>query len=213
MWDVGLFNVGSNVTIELQYVTNETSLPEDTDNTIFTTTADSALGYTSINTTSAMLNGSTNATLTLFLNTTINDQPKRYSGPTFTLLDKTDSSGDSNSDKKKLGEEVGIPIGLIFFFVILAGIAFAFWRHRRNNSGNATGKSLPQRTATGGGGGHRRTESFHDEPTRGMELQNRHDRGGGDNWDWGRESIGSPVSPTGNHFRDELSRQKTGGRP
>ena len=76
-------------------------------------------------------------------------------------------------------------------------------------------------------GHHRRDPSFHDEPTRGMELQNRAGAGaaggaagggsGGDNWDWG-SPVSSPTNTTitggrdSNAFRDEIQRQRSGKR-
>lgn len=61
-------------------------------------------------------------------------------------------------------------------------------------------------------GHHRRGSSFHDEPTRGVELQDRN--GGGDSWDWG-SPVSSPTTAGGrnsNAFREEMQRQKSGRR-
>ena len=231
-WDSSWFDRGSNITILIVDI-NSTIVGSIDDLELAQEAilnVDSALGYTYFSTTSAMLNGSSNATLTLLANATIHGEQVGYSSSEFILVDKT-AKGDnttashdsgSSSSSKKLGEKVGIPVGLIFFLIILAVLAFFFLRYRRNSSGFASSKSLGQGANTGstrngiGGGGHRRQESFHDEPTSGgVELQNRN-RGltGEDTWEWGRDSVGSPTSPTsGNQFRDELARQKgVGGR-
>ena len=51
---------------------------------------------------------------------------------------------------------------------------------------------------------------FRDEPTRGMELQ---DRGGRqDSWEAGWDNSSNSNSGGGNAFRDEIERQRTGGR-
>ena len=61
--------------------------------------------------------------------------------------------------------------------------------------------------------GHKRDASFHDEPTRGMELQNRNSGlTGEDNWDWG-SPVSSPTTVGGrnsNAFREEIQRQRSG---
>ena len=240
-WDATQFPANENITVTLHAI-NETSNSTTPTEILLTQTVNSASGLIYIDTNPAMLNGSTNATLFLSANATYDDQPHHYQGPLFFLLNQTNpdnnstnssrsSSSPSSSTSKELGEKVGIPVGLIFFLIILAALAFLLFRYRRNNAGYGTGKSLGQRTNTGslrGNGGaaaargvggrvHKRQESFHDEPTSGgVELQDR-SRGltGEDNWEWGRDSVGSPVSPispTGNQFRDELQRQKTGGR-
>ena len=227
-WDASQFVAGSNLTILLYRLDENTTstIPNNTE--LLNIEISSELGSAFFNTTSAMLNGSSNATLAFFANTTKDGEPIQYPGPTFYLLNKnstghnpTSSSGSSSGSSKQLGEKVGIPVGLIIFLIILAALAFSFFRYRRNSAGYATGKSLGQRTNTGslrgggggGGGGHRRQESFHDEPTTGgVELQDR-SRGltGEDNWEWRRDSVGSPTSPSsGNQFRDELARQKSG---
>lgn len=232
-WDPSWFDRGSNITV----LVVDLNATQESDGVLLNLiieagiNSSSALGYTYFNTTSEMLNGSSSARLTLLANSSRNNVVVQYGGPIFELLNKTakgdnsttspDNSGSSLS--KKLGEKVGIPIGLIFFLVILAVLAFFFLRYRRNRSDYATKKSLSERTSNQptrvAGGGHRRQESFHDEPTSGgVELQSRN-RGltGEDTWEWGRDSGGSPVSPasptSGNQFRDELARQKTvGGR-
>ncbi len=49
-------------------------------------------------------------------------------------------------------------------------------------------------------------ESFHDEPTRGVELGRMSKE---DDWGWG-SPVGSPTAGGGNVFREEVERQKSG---
>lgn len=163
------------------------------------------------------LNGSKSLNVTFFLEVESTMGPSNdtmYLGPwmVFTNNNATLSSSDT-SKSKKIGEGVGIPIGFLAFLAIVAGIAFFLWRKRKLNKGYGTGKSFPQRTGTNGGAsrGHARQASFHDEPTRGVELQDRN-KGltGEDNWGWG-SPVSSPTSARhSNAFRDEISRQQTG---
>ena len=158
-----------------------------------------------------ILAGNSTLNLTLLLVVMAPDEPRKDNlGPTVLLVNKkgSNSSADTDSDdEEKLGQKVGIPVGLIAFLAILAAIMFFILRRRRAGNGYQTSKSHSQRTAATPGlvGPHRRTSSFHDEPTRGMELQDREQ--GGDNWDWGSPT----TSPTkgGNAFREEIGRQQT----
>lgn len=235
------------VTIELFYaneinstITGENSSFGGPDaQVIFSKATDAALGYLTINTTKQMLNNRTSNNLTLGLIFNDKEYPKFYPGPVFNLTSdpSTSSNSDSgSSNSKKVGEKVGIPIGTIAFVAIVAIGAFLLFRRYRSRQGGGvggrdylSGRSHSQRTASGFGAGaggtsrHGRSESFHDEPTRGVELQQHNSgvsaltpRPGDDgNWDWGKESVSGPSSPTGggtNVFRDELQRQKTIGR-
>ncbi|KAG8530910.1 uncharacterized protein KY384_004267 [Bacidia gigantensis] len=179
-----------------------------------------ANGETTIETSKAWLNGTKLANLTMRLAVTPPPEkgaPESKLGPFILLMDTAGSnstSPSSESHNKKLGEKVGIPVGLILVLIVIAGLAFFFIRRRRRNADYLSRKSHTQRTQSGGAGGlvgpldrsHRRTESFHDEPTRGVELQERHGDRGGSDWGWG-----SPTSPTrGNVFREEIGRQETG---
>lgn len=167
------------------------------------------------------------------------DNPAVYEGPNIVLYDPAKSNGtftsiqnatsrpssssSSSSSTKKLGEEVGIPIGLVFFLALLAVAAFLILRRRKAGTAGdylARGKSRSGGSARAGGGGggggglvgphHRRAESFHDEPTMGggVELQSttRSSRAysgassvsrlsEGDSWGWGGSSPGG-VSTT-----------------
>lgn len=113
-----------------------------------------------------------------------------------------------SSGAKELGEKAGVPVGLGVFLIACAAGLFWFLRRRRNaKAGYLANRSRPTtRRMTGddtAGGG------FRDEPTRGMELQ---DRGGGvgagrkDSWEAGWETGSSQGG--GNAFRDEVERQR-----
>ncbi|KAL6717645.1 hypothetical protein ACLMJK_005560 [Lecanora helva] len=222
-WDPNLFSSSTNNTIKLVFL--KTNSPHETDenSTINSTTASNSLGSTYLSMSSSSLNGSAVANLSLILENTEKDE--RYRGPTL-LFEKPISTSPS-SHSKKLGEEVGIPIGLVFLIAAVALVAaFLCIRKRRHSSGGygAGGKGArSQRMAAAssapnrGSRGHRRDPSFHDEPTKGgMELQNRNSGlTGEDNWDWG-SPVSSPTSAGGgrgsNAFRDEIQRQRSGKR-
>ena len=162
------------------------------------------------------LGGNSSVNLTLLLAVSPPDNATRFSkpGPTILLVNKKGSNGTADNDNsgdssrtKKLGQEVGIPVGLIAFLVIVAALVFFVLRRRKSSGGYLTGKPHVQGASTPGlVGPHRRQPSFHDEPTRGVELQNR--SSGGDNWDWG--SPGTSPNGRGNAFREEIGRQKAG---
>lgn len=167
---------------------------------------------------SEWLNTSSPANLTLYLKNSETDNA--LPGPTFTLIEGNSTTHSSPSDKsKKLGQAVGIPVGLVFLIGAVAVIAVFLCMRKRRGLGYGGGKAargqrMDAAVAPVANRGHRRGESFHDEPTRGVELQERN-RGltGEDNWDWG-----SPVSsPTAggrgsNAFREEVQRQRSGRR-
>ena len=247
-WDPTAFSSDGNVTIELTPTdrgnprfanTSGAALDDET----FPQTVPTEQGFIEFNITEDMLNLTTSGNLTFWFLELDSDEEHLLPGPNITLINnsteseiKNNSTSDSDnssgggSKSKNLGEKVGAPIGTIAFVAILAILAFFLFRRYRSRGGGGgdylSGKSHSQRTSTGNGftggssvGGHRRTESFHDEPTRGMELQDRqrsgttNSGGGADNWDWGRDSVSPPTSPggTSNVFRDEIQRQRTGG--
>lgn len=134
------------------------------------------------------------------------------------------------SSDKKMGEKVGIPIGLILLTAIIVAMILLLLRRRRGGktmlgiaspgNGYDIGKLHSQRTATTirSVEDHQHDNSFHDEPTRGMELQNQ-TRSAPESWDWEREShetvspiTASPTSGKGNEFREEIERQLSGRR-
>ena len=171
-----------------------------------------------------------NLTLSLVVDQPGSSESKVYDGPTFTLLSISSSADSSTSPSpssttaptdKKLGEKVGLPIGLVALIVLAGAVALFLCCRKRRNKGYGTGKSLRQRVSGGSGDGagrgHRRDASFHDEPTvGGMELKDRNKGLTGeapaDNWDW-NSPVGSPSDGAGggNAFRDEIQRQR-GGR-
>lgn len=136
------------------------------------------------------------------------------SGPTITLQRTENTTSSSGSSSKKLGEEVGIPVGLVVLLVAILAIAGFFCIRKRRGQGYGGSGARKQRiakvTTPVAGRGHRRDPSFHDEPTRGVELQDRN-RVGDDNWDWG-SPVSSPSSGDrgSNVFRDEIGRQRGG---
>ena len=212
-WDTSIFEANATDYIWLSYFKN----PEES-----TATSDAVFNQTVLDTEgSAILHMNqsfldqahgASANMTLFLAS----GGKTLTGPTFMLSNATNttSSDSSDSDKKKLGEKVGIPVGLVILGVALIGLGAFICMRRRAARGYGVGRSKGQGfapAAAAGGRGHRRDASFHDEPTRGVELQNRNRGANGqdDNWDWGSQ----PSSPTtggkgSNAFREELGRQR-----
>lgn len=211
-WDTSLFSPDTDATVEIEYFDNPTDKTASTEPLEGLKTLNSE-GAMFINMSSSWLKGQSTANLTLFFVSSENESV--LTGPTI-LLTKNNSTASGDS-KKKLREEVGIPVGLVVIGAALVIIGAFVCLRRRARGFTITGKPRDQGMAAATGGiaatrGHRRDPSFHDEPTRGVELQDRNKAyAGDDNWDWG-----SPVSsPTrggtaGNVFRDEVGRQKVG---
>ncbi|KAL8657731.1 MAG: hypothetical protein Q9226_001630 [Calogaya cf. arnoldii] len=150
--------------------------------------------------------GLKNATsLTLFIKSDPSDNPV-WSGPTLTLVVDPKNANSTKSGKDShIGEKAGIPVGLGVFLIAVAGLVFWFLRRRRNNSAGYLAKRKGASRMTGdesGGGG-----GFTDEPTRGMELQDRQGHGRQDSWEAGWDSTSSQGGG-GNTFRDEIDRQR-----
>lgn len=257
-WDPALFPQDANITITLFPANFPTTGVKKIENAFYTTpdTQPALQGSAWIEVPTSLLNGSAelNATVVLFRQGSELGGPedaRQYVGPEVVLFDPAKgngtslashsnntsaTSGSSGGSTKKLGEEVGIPIGLIFFLALLGVAIFFILRRRKATGGDylARRKSSRAGSARGAGAGglvgpHRRTESFHDEPTMGggVELQSttRSSRAysgassvsrlsEGDSWGWGSPG-GGGVSTTvtgggGNAFREELGRQQTG---
>ncbi|KAI4264360.1 MAG: hypothetical protein L6R42_000526 [Xanthoria sp. 1 TBL-2021] len=151
--------------------------------------------------------GLKNATsLTLFIESDPSDEPVK-SGPTLTLVvdPKAANNGTKNGKDNHIGEKAGIAVGLGVLLIAVAGLVFWFLRRRRNNSAGYLAKRKGASRMTGdesGGGG-----GFTDEPTRGMELQDRQGHGRQDSWEAGWDSTSSQGGG-GNTFRDEIDRQR-----
>ena len=212
-WDTSLFPADTLATVEVEYFDDPADKTASTEPLQGFKTLNSE-GAMDINMSSSWLKGQSTANLTLFFVSSENEAV--LTGPTI-LLTKNNSTASSGSSKKKLGEEVGIPVGFVIIGAALVIIGAFVCLRRRARGLTFTGKPRDQGMTAATGGvaatrGHRRDPSFHDEPTRGVELQDRNKAyAGDDNWEWG-----SPVSsPTrggtgGNVFREEVGRQKVG---
>ncbi|KAI4210342.1 MAG: hypothetical protein LQ351_006791 [Letrouitia transgressa] len=141
-----------------------------------------------------LLHGENNTQFTLFAL----DGPTQFSGPVFSLITNATTKGHKKGDDR-VGEKAGIPVGLGIFLIAVAGLLFWFIRRRR---GQGKKGYLANRSARGVGGGG--DGGFRDEPTRGMELQDRNGASREDSWEagWGDEGTGR------NQFRDEIERQR-----
>ncbi|KAL8914713.1 MAG: hypothetical protein Q9171_000726 [Xanthocarpia ochracea] len=147
--------------------------------------------------------------LTLFLVSEPSNK-NSLSGPRMTLIIDKESAknGTSKGKDDRLGEKAGIPVGLGVFLIAVAGLVFWLLRRRRNKSAGYMAKRKGTSRMTGDdsgiGGG------FRDEPTRGMELQDRQGPGRQDSWEAGWDSTSSQggAGGGGNTFRDEIDRQR-----
>lgn len=221
-WDPSLFEDGANNTVQV-YNVDATGLNSPaTADILASGNATNFEGSVFLNMSSVWLNGQPTANLTLSLIVDKgDDDPKVFGGPIFTLLSTSDSDSthsapsSASSSSNKLGEKVGLPVGLVFLIVAAIAVALFVCFRKRRGQGYGTGKSLRQRVGSGTARGHRRDASFHDEPTRGVELKDRNKGLTGespeDNWDWG-SPVSSPSNAggAGNAFRDEIQRQRSG---
>ncbi|KAL8863157.1 MAG: hypothetical protein Q9178_000532 [Gyalolechia marmorata] len=145
--------------------------------------------------------------LTLFLVSEPSNN-NALSGPRMTLIldEENAKNGTSKGKDDRLGEKAGIPVGLGVFLIAVAGLVFWLLRRRRNKSAGYMAKRKGTSRMTGDdsgvGGG------FRDEPTRGMELQDRQGHGRQDSWEAGWDSTSSQGGGGGNTFRDEIDRQR-----
>ncbi|KAL8718412.1 MAG: hypothetical protein Q9181_008204, partial [Wetmoreana brouardii] len=200
-WDPTLFEKNSTYEIEL-YLAN------GTDNRIWNTLPlETKVSHTPLKIAASYLQGN-GTNVTLFIHPTSGDDPLTLSGPVFTIItNSTDKNGTSHggNSNKDLGEKAGIPVGLGIFLIAAAALIFWLLRRRRNNSagymakrGTRTSRMTGEESRVGGG--------FRDEPTRGMELQNRGAHERQDSWEAGWDTASSQGG--GNTFRDEIDRQR-----
>lgn len=123
-----------------------------------------------------------------------------FDGPQFSLITNSTAKEHKKGDDK-VGEKAGIPVGLGIFLIAVAGLLFWFIRRRRaGKKGYLANRSAGGARGVGRGG----DGGFRDEPTRGMELQDRNGASREDSWEagWGDEGTGR------NQFRDEIERQR-----
>ena len=217
-WDASQFSGNKSINIELDYVNvtgskgnHVTSL----DNIV------AALGYVTFEASHDWLQGKSrnNISLSLIAYDTVagsNDpSPEFITGPIISITTPPVEHfpGIKSSPPNRLGLEIGIPVGIGFFVLML----FLFWFGVKNHTkldlkglrdrrrkGYGVGKSRRQRMGKKGpirmddsestpGG-----EVFRDDPENGLELQQRHQTR--------EESLGSLVdSPARHGFRDEHS--------
>ena len=211
------FSPNATMTLEVKFLPNGSA---DSSSSVasdfplaWETQVPSAVYNISVEFSADWLQGHNSSNLTLFLHENgSDDQP--YPGPFLTLIsaNSTDDHNKTSSRKggdKKVGEKVGIPIGTIFFFAVILGLAYYFRRQilakcssvlgGKGGGKGYTGSEARRNTGLGNDAfamGHQRGDSFHDEPMRGgVELQDR---------------AGGPGGP--NMFRDELDRQRDSRR-
>ena len=162
------------------------------------------------------------------LDSAVNKPADKIRGPIIGLINQPveHPPPPPHAELNKLGLQVGIPVGIGAFLLIVCGLWFGMRKARRIDLGNVVsrrkgygvGKSRRQRLGKQGSIQLRESAlrpaspEFRDEP-QGVELPQRfggHVR---------EESLGSLVSsapgdsfsrPQGNVFREEMERQRTG---
>ena len=215
-WDPSLFVTNYTNTISI-YCQNGTGT-DDSQKLVTNFTAPNSEGALILQTLSEWLNGSDSASFNISMTSELlhsTEDGARLVGPIIRMERESNSTKTPSKSSKKIGEEAGIPAGLVLLLVAIAALAgFYYIRKHRAQQGYTGSKvrnqRIPKTTPPIGGRAHHRDPSFHDEPTRGVELQNRNGSGN-DSWDWGSPD-GSPTRAGGggNAFRDEISRQRSG---
>ena len=215
VWDNSDFDANKTTTIEIKYLPNGTvnsDSPATSDLPVaWQTQVPTKAWNISVKFEADWLRGHDSNNLTLFIKEDDSDIPP-HPGPLLTLISANSSDSHNKSSShhggsdQKTGEKVGIPIGTIFFLGVILALAFCFRRQiltkcssisggKGGGGKGYTGSSTRRSAGLGNDAfavGHRRGDSFHDEPMRGgVELQDR---------------SGGPGSP--NVFRDELDRQR-----
>ncbi len=160
------------------------------------------------------LNGGKSANLTVY----ITSSNQTVSGPTINLITAAD---EAKKQPSKVGMGVGIPMAFGAVAVIGVAAFCCIRRRRRASQGYLANKSRNQRAGAMQVeeddfiGGTRGPRPFRDEPSRGVELQDR-SRGHGRDGSLGSLASSSPTEEFGgraegrsNTFRDEISRQRT----
>ncbi|KAL8742412.1 MAG: hypothetical protein Q9184_008260, partial [Pyrenodesmia sp. 2 TL-2023] len=155
-----------------------------------------------------------NTNLTLFIESkdadgTPSSRSGSESGPVFVFVTNSTSNSTSNSDNgdDEIGKKAGIPVGLGVFLIAVAGFSFWFLRRRKRNAAGYMGKRSRSARMTGDESGVG-ASGFRDEPTRGLELQDRAGHGRQDSWEAGWDTSSSQGGGGGNAFRDEIDRQR-----
>ncbi|KAL9048779.1 MAG: hypothetical protein Q9206_005847 [Seirophora lacunosa] len=202
-WDPTLFDPNSTNKVSFKY-TNDT----DASDTWQQEGLRNERGYVPLKIYPSYLeNRPNNTNVTLFL---ASGDDQVLIGPIFSIIaPPSNSTSDEGSGSKDLGEKAGIPVGLGLFLIAVAGFVFWFLRRRRNKAAGYMGKRSTRITGDSEGGG---AGGFRDEPTRGLELQDRAGHGRQDSWEAGWDSTTSSQAGGGggggNAFRDEIDRQR-----
>ncbi|KAI4117703.1 MAG: hypothetical protein LQ345_002127 [Seirophora villosa] len=201
-WDPTLFDPNSTNKVSFKY-TNDT----DASDTWQQEGLRNERGYVPLKIYPSYLeNRPNNTNVTLFL---ASGDDQVLIGPIFSIIaPPSNSTSDKGSGSKDLGEKAGIPVGLGLFLIAVAGFVFWFLRRRRNKAAGYMAKRSTRVTGDSEGGG---AGGFRDEPTRGLELQDRAGHGRQDSWEAGWDSTTSSQAGGGgggNAFRDEIDRQR-----
>ena len=222
VWDPNFFGLqNGSRTFEIKAVNRSSSGALDPE---FQTDISTNTGYVTVKMEEEWLHGDDRRNLTVDIVAADSSHSSELGavGPRISLLHKESAHHPNDPKDERVGMGVGIPLGLAFVgFIVVA--AFFCMRRRRarggalaNRSQNRRSRGLHLRDDDDWTSGTRGApERFRDEPTRGVELQDRtRGRHSGD-------SLGSLAgSPTddrlgdrgrvgaNNVFRDEISRQK-----
>lgn len=214
VWDPRAFESNATNTISLNYVDDPNDGP-----LIFATNVSNSKGYALIEMAEKWLREGKSNNLTVFITSLSEGSNKTISGPTIVLIPDKDSS-PSKKKPSKVGLGVGIPFAFGAVAIIALGAFCCIRKRRRTSKGFLASKSRGHQVGAMPVeeddfiGGTRGPGRFRDEPSGGLELQDR-SRGRGR-----QDSLGSltstPTEDSGrqgegrnNAFRDEISRQRT----
>ncbi|KAF2202084.1 hypothetical protein GQ43DRAFT_369922 [Delitschia confertaspora ATCC 74209] len=220
-WNPDFFPSNTTVTIKLQFMNDtlkEAWSSKETEN---------SWGMASVTIEKAFLQGYSSNNLTFYaINFDPNDPKKKaepYKGPTVTVTNqppKHYEPPEKTKSPNKMGLMIGLPVSLGFVALVVLGLWLGMRKHRHIGIGSVMGRrkgygtrqSKRQRMGLGKKGAIRLEQQeppipdYRDD----VPAPHAHARGG---------SLGSLVSddgirpaPGGNQFRDEVQRQRTGGR-
>ncbi|KAH0542652.1 hypothetical protein FGG08_002975 [Glutinoglossum americanum] len=240
-WDPSFFGPNSTVSIWLNYVDPEGGGREAWNSG----PRANSYGFVSLQMDNSWRKDNSRNNLTFYLVKVGSNevQPTVIQGPTISLIKKPAQHYPPPPRTKApsgLSLEIGIPVALVFIFVVVCGLWIGMRKHRTiglgninigRNKGYGVGQSRRQRIKRSKKAGpiqlgddtmaEPRGDGFRDHPIDDVELAERQARPRGHIRD---DSLGSLAdSPTqgtfrqdqrrgNNAFRDEVARQKTGGR-
>ncbi|PSN61164.1 hypothetical protein BS50DRAFT_155671 [Corynespora cassiicola Philippines] len=214
-WNPDKFPLNSTVTVKVLWANDSSQQTWSSDPT------DNSWGFVSVDMKKDWMLGYNMYNLTFQALVFEGDSPSKkaeaYEGPQITLKNEPPRHLEPSPQTKvnKEGLMIGLPIGLGFVLIVVVGLLWGMKKHRTIGLGNIMG-----RRSKGYGAGKSRRQRLGLGKKGAIRLEEREAQSGGVYSDAGhghRDSLGSLVSdddirpaPGGNHFRDEVQRQRTG---